>query len=129
MGSGLPFIASRSAAARRRRVRPSTAFAKSGKRLRIPSHFALFSVVIVDQSGERIEQACKTILSISGPMVARRSAMNWRRTPTERGDPHGERAWEQASDAAENKILISRSYKPASVRDFISRTPPHVSRR
>jgi len=44
-------------------------------------------------------------------------------------DPHGERVWEEASDADENKILISRSYKPGSVRDLISQTPLPVSRR
>src|SRR5215831_5295747 len=44
-------------------------------------------------------------------------------------DPHGERVWEEASDADENKILISRSYKPGSVRDLSLRTPLAVSRR
>jgi hypothetical protein len=39
-------------------------------------------------------------------------------------DPHAERVWEEASDADENKILISRSYKPGSVRDLLSRTLP-----
>jgi hypothetical protein len=43
-------------------------------------------------------------------------------------DSHGERVWEEVSDADENKILISRSYRPGSVRDLSSRTPPHVSR-
>src|SRR5262249_11090173 len=33
-------------------------------------------------------------------------------------DPHGERVWEESSDADENKILISRSYKPDSVLDL-----------
>jgi len=45
------------------------------------------------------------------------------------GDPHGERVWEEASDADESKILIPRAYKPGSVLDLISRTPPYVSRR
>jgi hypothetical protein len=44
-------------------------------------------------------------------------------------DPHGERVWEQASDADENKILVSRSYMPGSVRDLSLRTPLAVSRR
>jgi hypothetical protein len=44
-------------------------------------------------------------------------------------DPHGERVWEEASDADENKILISRSYKLGSVRDLISQTALPVSRR
>ena len=44
-------------------------------------------------------------------------------------DPHGERVWEESSDADENKILISRSYKPDSVLDLLARTPPHVSGR
>jgi len=43
--------------------------------------------------------------------------------------PHGERVWEEASDADENKILISRSYHPASVLDLISQTPLPLSRR
>jgi hypothetical protein len=44
-------------------------------------------------------------------------------------DPLGERVWQEASFADENKILISCSYKPGSVLDLLSRTPPHVSRR
>jgi hypothetical protein len=44
-------------------------------------------------------------------------------------DPHGERVWEETSDADENKILISRSYKPGSVRDLLLQTPLPVSRR
>jgi hypothetical protein len=44
-------------------------------------------------------------------------------------DPHGERVWVEASDADENKILISRAYKPGSVRDLSLRTPLPVSRR
>jgi len=44
-------------------------------------------------------------------------------------DPHSERVWEEASDADENKILISRAYKPGSVQDLISQTPLPVSRR
>jgi hypothetical protein len=43
-------------------------------------------------------------------------------------DPHGERVWEEASEADENKILISRSYKPGSVRDLLSQTPLPVLR-
>jgi hypothetical protein len=39
-------------------------------------------------------------------------------------DPHGERMWEEASDADENKILISRSYKPESVLDLIANAAP-----
>jgi hypothetical protein len=34
-------------------------------------------------------------------------------------DPHGERVWEQASDADETRILISRSYKPGSVAEHL----------
>ena len=44
-------------------------------------------------------------------------------------DPHGERIWEEASHADENKILISRSYKAGSVRELSLRTPLPVSRR
>jgi hypothetical protein len=32
-------------------------------------------------------------------------------------DPHRERVWEEASDADETRILISRSYKPGSVAE------------
>jgi hypothetical protein len=32
-------------------------------------------------------------------------------------DGHGEHIWEDASDADEKKILISRAYKPGSVLD------------
>ena len=32
-------------------------------------------------------------------------------------DPHGERIWEEPSDADESCVLISRAYKPGSVSD------------
>ena len=44
-------------------------------------------------------------------------------------DPHGERVWEEASDADESKILISHAYQPGSVLDLVSRTPPHIAHR
>jgi hypothetical protein len=44
-------------------------------------------------------------------------------------DPHRERVWEEASDADENKILMSRSYQPGSVQDLISRMLLPISRR
>jgi hypothetical protein len=37
--------------------------------------------------------------------------------------------WEEANDADENKILISRSYQPGSVQDLISQMLLPVSRR
>jgi hypothetical protein len=37
--------------------------------------------------------------------------------------------WEEAGDADENKILISRSYQKGSVLDLISQTPLPLSRR
>jgi hypothetical protein len=36
-------------------------------------------------------------------------------------DPHKEHVWEEASDADENKILISRGYKPGSVLDRLEK--------
>lgn len=36
-------------------------------------------------------------------------------------DPHREHVWEDASDADENKLLISRAYKAGSVLDRMSR--------
>lgn len=35
-------------------------------------------------------------------------------------DGHGEHVWDDASDADENKILVSRSYKPGSVLDRLA---------
>jgi hypothetical protein len=32
-------------------------------------------------------------------------------------DPHSERVWQEASDADETRILVSRSYKPGSVAE------------
>jgi hypothetical protein len=37
-------------------------------------------------------------------------------------DPQRERVWEEASDADETRILISRSYKPGSVAERLVRS-------
>jgi hypothetical protein len=39
-------------------------------------------------------------------------------------DPHGERVWEEASDADETRILISRSYKRGSVAERLLKSAP-----
>lgn len=43
-------------------------------------------------------------------------------------DPHSERIWEEASDADEGKLLISRSYKAGSVLDRMSQPRPRSAR-
>jgi len=43
-------------------------------------------------------------------------------------DPHNEHVWEDASDANERAIMVSRSYKPGSVLDRVSRAIPDAQR-
>jgi len=38
-------------------------------------------------------------------------------------DPHGERAWEEASNADDARLLVSRHYKEGSVADRLTRMP------
>jgi hypothetical protein len=38
-------------------------------------------------------------------------------------DPHGERTWEESSDADDTRVLISRRYKEGSVAEGLTGMP------